>query len=290
MSSRDKRVTIKRAKVILKCKRYSMSYLLKLLVLLSFTLLTSCAGEADQEERKNLLIYCGITMIKPMKQLAEEFEKQHPVNITITQGGSQDLYDSLKHSQTGDLYLPGSPSYRTNNTADGLLKEHVFVGYNRVALMVQKGNPKNLNHDIKQLTDANLNTVLCDPKTGSIGRATEKVLKKAGINQAAYNNAIYLTTDSRRLIEAMKKQDADITLNWYASGTWPGHKEYVDIIELPAEVAKPKALEINLLSFSKQPELAKKFMDYASSEYGLRIFKTFGFLTEPEYQKAIQAK
>lgn len=267
-----------------------MHYFFKLFLILSMALLASCSNEPEQPERKNLLVYCGITMIKPMKQLAEEFEKQHAVKITISQGGSQDLYDSLKHSKTGDLYLPGSPSYRIKNTADGLLKEHVFVGYNRVALMVQKNNPKNLNADIQHLTDKNLNTVLCDPETGSIGKATQKLLNNAGIKEAAYKNAVYLTTDSRRLIEAMKNKDADITLNWYASGTWPGHKEYVDILELPAEIAKPKALEINLLSFSKEPQLAKQFMDYASSKHGLTVFKDFGFLTEVEYQKAIQGK
>ncbi len=266
-----------------------MSYIVKILILLSFTIFAGCS-ENDQAEKKSLLIYCGITMIKPMKQLAEEFEKSYDVDITITQGGSQDLYDSLKMSRTGDLYLPGSSSYRTKNIEDGLLKEHVFLGYNRVAIMVQKGNPKNLSDDINQLANKNLSTVLCNPETGSIGRASEKLLIKAGINDDAYKNAVYLTTDSRRLIEAMKNKDADITLNWYAAGTWPGNKEYVDIIELPKEVAKPKALELNLLSFSKQPELAKQFMEFASSQHGLTVFKEFGFLTDSEYQAAIQAK
>jgi molybdate transport system substrate-binding protein len=263
---------------------------LVIFIVLILSSLTGCNGPAEQEERKNLLIYCGITMIKPMKQLAEEFEKQHPVNITITQGGSQDLYDSLKQSKTGDLYLPGSPSYRINNTEDGLLRDYVFVGYNRVALMVQKGNPKGLTADLQHLTNPNIKTVLCNPQTGSIGKASEKVLKKAGIHDQAYNNAIYLTTDSRPLFGAMRNGEADLTLNWYATGTWPGNKEYVDILELPADISKPKALEISLLSFSKHPDMAKAFMEYASSKHGLTTFRDFGFLTEPEYQQAIQGK
>lgn len=267
-----------------------MRLFFKVLFLISTLLLTSCGVEPETETRKNLLIYCGITMIKPMKQLAEEFEKQHPVNITITQGGSQDLYDSLKHSRAGDLYLPGSPSYRTKNSKDGLLLEHTFLGYNRVAIMVQKGNPKNLTNDIHQLADKDLKTVLCDPKTGSIGKASEQVLKKSNLYHHAYDNAVYLTTDSRRLIQAMKNKDADITLNWYATGTWPGNKDHVDMLELPQSISKPKALELNLLSFSSNPELAREFMRFASSEHGLTVFKDFGFLTDSEYVKAIQGK
>ena len=263
-----------------------MANIFKSLLLAGIILLNGCS-EPQVEERKELLVYSGITMIKPMKQLAEEFERQHQVKITITQGGSQDLYDSLKSSQVGDLYLPGSPSYRLNNAADGILKEHVLLGYNRVAIMVEKGNPKNLNNDIKQLTDKNLNTVLCNPQTGSIGRASDKILKAAGISEQAYENAVYLTTDSRRLIEAFKKKNADITLNWYAAGTWPGNRDYVDIIELPKEISQPKALELSLLSFSKYPNEAKAFMEYASSKHGLGVFRDFGFLTEQEYQQAV---
>jgi len=265
-----------------------MSLVLRLLVLASFTLLASCNSDTEQAERKSLLVYCGITMIKPMKQLAEEFEKQHPVKIIFTQGGSQDLYDSLKMSQTGDLYLPGSPSYRQNNLQDGILEDFVSLGYNRLALMVQKGNPKNLTNDIDQLTDERLNVVLGNPKTGSIGRATEKALKKAGIAESAFENSIFLTTDSLRLIEALKHKEADITLSWYASGTWEGHREYVEILALPEKIAQPKTLELSKLKFSQHPELAKAFMDYTSSKHGLTVFREYGFLTDSEYQSAIE--
>lgn len=255
--------------------------------LLALSFLTACENNAQEPPKKELLVYCGITMIKPMIQLAKEFEAKHNVKITLNQGGSQDLYDSLKLSQKGDLYLPGSSSYRINNQSDGLLKEYAFVGYNRVAIMVQKNNPKGLTQDLHQFTKKDLDIVLCNPQSGSIGRASAKVLSKAGLEQQAFENATYLTTDSRRLSEALKKKEADLVLNWYAAGTWDGVKEYVDVIELEPKYSKPKALEINLLRFSKHPKKAKQFMAYASSKHGLSTFKKFGFLTEPEYQKAI---
>lgn len=266
-----------------------MKHLIRFLSISLFSILflTACSEQSAQAPKKELLVYCGITMIKPMMQLAKEFEAIHNVKITLTQGGSQDLYDSLKLSQKGDLYLPGSSSYRTKNEQDGLLLDHVFVGYNRVAMMVQKGNPKNLDNNLNHLTDKDLDVVLCNPHSGSIGRASEKVLKKAGLREPAFENATYLTTDSRRLSEALINKDADVVLNWYAAGTWPGTKEHVEVIELDKQYSKPKALEINLTKFSKHPEEAKAFMAYAASKHGLTTFKEFGFLTEPEYQQAL---
>ena len=35
---------------------------------------------------------------------------------------------------------------------------------------------------------------------------------------------------------------------------------------------------MNLLTFSKHPELALKFMDYAASEEGQAVFRAYGFL------------
>ena len=64
------------------------------------------------ESKNELLFYVGITMVKPVNELAKNFEKANNCTIKILQGGSQDLYDSAKSSQVGDLYLPGSVSYR----------------------------------------------------------------------------------------------------------------------------------------------------------------------------------
>lgn len=142
---------------------------------LIFLSLIGCSKSPEPQEKENLLIFCGITMIPPMQELAKEFEQKHSVNVTLTQGGSQDLYDSIKLSGEGDLYLPGSPYYRIYNLKDGILLDHVFVGYNRVAMMVQKGNPKNLTADLDVFVSPNVNTVLANPQTGSIGKASQKV-------------------------------------------------------------------------------------------------------------------
>ena len=244
---------------------------------------TGCSKEPEPQPKPNMLIYCGITMIQPMKVLAQEFEKTHSVEITLTQGGSQDLYDSIKLSKTGDLYLPGSPNYRLNNLKDGILLDAALVGYNRVALMVQKGNPKNIPADLNQLINPNLSSVLSNPQTGSIGKASQKALENVGIYDQAYSHAVYLTTDSRRLIQAMKNKEADLTLNWYAAGVWPQNKDYVDILELPDEVSEPKKLEISLLKYSKNPSIAQDFMAFASGPRGREVFKEYGFLTKKEY-------
>jgi molybdate transport system substrate-binding protein len=43
-------------------------------------------------------------------------------------------------------------------------------------------------------------------------------------------------------------------------------------------LAKPQPLLLNLLTFSTQPDLARRFMHYAASAEGQAIFRKHGFL------------
>jgi molybdate transport system substrate-binding protein len=228
--------------------------------------------------QSELLIYCGITMVRPISDMAAEFEKQHDVHVVISQGGSEDLYQSLKSSQKGDLYLPGEPTYREKYLAEGLLGDYKNIGYNQSALFVRKGNPKKVTADLKQLLRDDLTTVICTAEQGSIGLETKKVLTQLGIYNAVIDQTSALLPDSRKLNAALKRGEADLTLNWRATGFFPDNQPFIDVIDLPTGIAKPQGLYLNLLTFSKQKQLAQAFIDYAASPEGQAIIRKHGFL------------
>lgn len=230
------------------------------------------------QQKDELLFYVGITMVKPLNVLAQEFEKKHNCKIKILQGGSQDLYESIKMSQQGDLYLPGSNSYRVKNLPDGILLEGTFVGYNKMALVVQKGNPKNIKSDLNVLTNPNYRVVLGHSTSGSAGKNTKKILKKFGNYQEAMLNTIYLAPDSRYMTNQLRIDAADIVMNWYATTFWEENKDVVEAIIIDEKYAEKSKLVLNLLKTSKNKELTKKFMQYASSKEGQAVFQKYGFL------------
>jgi len=91
------------------------------------------------------------------------------------------------------------------------------------------------------------------------------------------NHTIYQTSDSRTLNQAIKSGDADVIINWKATAYFKENKELIDAIVLNPEYATPKRLVLNLLTFSKHPDIAKKFMNFAASSEGLNIFSNYGF-------------
>lgn len=242
-------------------------------------LLGACEqGGPTDAAKPELLIYCGITMAHPIQEIAQILEAKHDFRVTITQGGSEDLYQSLASSRVGDLYLPGSASYRARHLDEGLLGDFVHVGYNQASLMVPKGNPKGLDNDPKLMTRKDLAVVIADPQTGSIGRETKRILEQAGIYPEVVSNAVFLTTDSRNLNRALHNGEADVILNWRATAFFGENRDVMDVIDLESQLAKPKKLLINRLTFSRHPELARQFMDYAASGEGQAIFRKYGFI------------
>jgi molybdate transport system substrate-binding protein len=232
--------------------------------------------------KDELLFYCGITMVKPMNKIAKIIENKYDVKITISQGGSGDLYDSLSASKKGDLYLPGSESYIKKHLKEGLLGYRKYVGYNQIALFVKKGNPKNIK-TLNDLVREDVIVSLGNPETCSMGRASVKVLKRFGgeeFLEEVEDNVVLYSADSRDFNNLLKSGQIDTGLNWKATAFFPENRGKIDIVSIDERYAPKKKLYLTLLTFSKHKQIAKAFIDYAASKNGQKIMKEYGFLDE----------
>ncbi len=203
-------------------------------------LLAACTEEAEVSEKHQMLIYCGITMVHPMREIADIVEKERGVKIAISQGGSEDLYQSLKASKVGDLYIPGSESYRSKHLNEGLLGDYVHVGYNKAALFVAKGNPKKIDDRVENLARKDLAVVIVNPESGSIGRETKLILDEIGIFDKVFENSSFLTTASRNLNQALKSGEADLVMNWRATGFFAENVGHMYVIDIDPALSRPK--------------------------------------------------
>lgn len=255
-------------------RRSGLQYLS--IFMLAFGILS--APVSAQVAKPELLLYCGITMVRPMTEIAHNFEKRENVRISIAQGGSEDLFQSAKKSGTGDWYLPGEPTYREKHLKEGLFAEHTVVGYNQMALMVAKGNPKGVKADPRELLRKDLIAIVGNAESGSVGKEAKDVLDDLGIYPKVIRQVAFLSPDSRSLVNAMKKGEADVTMNWRATGFFPDNVTKIDVIDLDPKLAKPQALLLIKLKSSKYNDLARRFMDFAASEEGQASFRKYGFL------------
>jgi len=218
-------------------------------------------------------------MVKPMEKIAHIIEKRYNCKIRIIQGASQDLYDALKLAKKGDLYLPGSNSYRTKFLHEGYLLDAEYIGVNKAAIFVQKNNPLHIK-SLDDFKNTHLNIILANSQSGSIGKNTKKILEKFGgidFFDTVFDSAIEIGTDSTDINNAFKLKNADIAINWKATAFFKENKPYISIVNINKKYAPSKKLVINLLSFSKYPIISKTFMKYAKSQEGQQIMEQYGF-------------
>lgn len=231
--------------------------------------------EPAADQQKTLLVFCGITMITPVRELADEFEKEHGVKVKMTYGGSQDLAKSIEVNKVGDIYFPGFRKFVQTMDKSGHVVDEVQVGHNNLSLFVVKGNPKNLDGDLKQLVNPDLAVVIGHEDLGSVGKESKRVLTEMGIYDQVVENTVFMASDSKGLTGAIRDKKADIVLNWKAVSTLKDNADYIDIIGIAG--IPPKPLVMASLVYSKNPELARGFLDLCSSPRGREVFKKYGF-------------
>jgi hypothetical protein len=55
---------------------------------------------------REMPVYCGITMVKPMQELTDIFEKLHGCSIKLIKGEFGDLFKAIRAYPKSNLYLP----------------------------------------------------------------------------------------------------------------------------------------------------------------------------------------
>ncbi len=224
-------------------------------------------------------LYCGAGIRPPVKELVEEFEKEHGVTITVDYAGSEVLLGRIKLSGKGDLYMPGDVHYVELAKQAELIASSEPVCYFVPVILVQKGNPKKI-HTLEDLTRADVKVGLGDPKVCAIGRKASKIFAKNKIDEAQVN-VKYRSATVNNLGTQIKLDSLDAVIVWDATAAY--FAADADVVTIPPEQNVISKVAIGVLKSAEYPELARKFVKFITSERGQEIFKKHHYtLVEPK--------
>lgn len=235
------------------------------------------ANEKPGDGPVELLVFCGITMIDPIMELAARFEESHPVKVKLTYGGSQDLARSIEVNALGDIYFPGTKRFVDEMTAKGHISASQQVGHNRITFFVQKGNPKGITGSLDHLKDPDLSVAIGHKDYGSVGREAHRILTGKGIYDAVVRNAAFMASDSKGMTSALREKRVDLVMNWCSVYYFKDNAQFMDEVPLDPGTATRHPLVMATLVYSRNPEKAKTFMALCASEPGRAVFQKYGF-------------
>ena len=245
-------------------------------------LLIGCDGEKSKKEQsaeRELLLYCGAGIRPPAAELTETFGREHGVKIITDYAGSEVLMSKIKLTQQGDLYMPGDKHYVNLAAEKGLILSQKSVCYFVPTILVQKGNPKEI-FGLKDLLKPGVKLGLGDEKACAIGRKCKKIFTKNNIAWAdVEKNLKFQSLTVNELGMQIQARALDAVIVWDAIARY--YSEYGEEVPIPVKQNVISTVDIGILKFTKDRELAEKFVEFAASACGRSIFIKHNYTVEP---------
>jgi len=250
------------------------------LVLVAVVMSASCgkrSPESPPSQTKELLLYCGAGIRPPVDELVEAFRQEYGVKIVIDYAGGEVLLSKIKLTRRGDLYMPGDKYYVEQAANEGMILSHRAVCCWVPTILVQKGNPKKI-HGLEDLFQNGVKLGLGDPNACAIGRVTQQILAKNNIAwEDIKEHVAYQSLTVNELGMQIQARALDAVIVWDAIAQY--YSQYGDQIPIAALQNVISTVDIGVLAFTEQKELAEKFVDFATGESGRAIFEKYHYRT-----------
>ena len=225
-------------------------------------------------EQNNLHIFSAGAVATPIKKCAEEFKAKFGIEFKFTVGKAEDHIEEIAKTKEGDLLTCGSEYVLDLAQLKGLVLKETrrSLGSRTSVILVQTGNPKK----IKSMSDlAKEGITVGVSVAGCLTGVWDDLATKAGFVEQIRKNTVAYAEGCGELMSFINKKKVDAILGWDAFHYL--NKETMDKVDLPKDLQVHRSTAIGVIAFSKNKELAKKFIDFLVSEKGKKIYEEYGW-------------
>ncbi len=238
---------------------------------------------------RSLLVFAGAASKPPAEEAARVFTQKTRIEVNLTFGGSGFVLSQMKLARRGDVYFPGSSDFMEKAKREMLVfpETEKIVTYLVPAINVQKGNPHNIR-SLKDLLKPGLRLAIADPDSVCVGTYAVEVVEKnfnPEERQQFRKNLVTTVESCERTANILSLKGVDAVLGWEVFQHWD--PERIETIFLnPGEVPRIGYIPAAVSRFTKDRNLAEKFVQFLTSPESKAIFKKHGYLMSLQESKA----
>lgn len=226
-------------------------------------------------QRYGLHVYSAGAVAPPLKKAVDIFESRFRIRCHLSIGKAHELLGEIAASKVGDVISCGAEYLLDDAEDQGLVTRgsRRSLGSRRSVIIVPIGNPAK----IASLSDLSKDDV-------RIGIATEGCLKgvwddiasKAGLTDEIRRNIIHHADGCGSLMALIHQKKVDAIFGWNAfQFVWPATCE---VIELPPHLQVLRSTPIAMVSYTKDAELSRRFIDFLTSNEARKIYSDYGWI------------
>lgn len=248
-------------------------------------------SETTAAEQSEVIVFAAASMTETLNQIKETYEAENPgVTLTfnfdssgtlktqIQEGADCDLFISAGQKQMNQLDITASSDVNTEGLDFVDPDTRVNLLENKVTLAVPEGNPKGIE-SFDQLADLLKNGDVLMAMGNSdvpVGQYTQKILAYYGLDETTLANEGKITygTNVKEVTTQISEASVDCGVI-YETDAYSAGLTTVDSAtpEMCGQVIYPAAV----LKTAKNPDGAKKFLDYLQTDEAMKVFESVGF-------------
>ena len=212
-----------------------------------------------------------------MNDVAALYAKENPnVKIVFNFGSSGALQQAIENGGETDLFFSAAQKQMNALDEAGELAQGTRRDLlrNEVVLVVPNDSEKNISSFDDAATDEVEKIALGEPKGVPVGQYSEEIFSALKILDAVKAKAVY-GSDVRQVLAWTESGEVDCGVV-YATDAAISDKVKV-VCAAPQGTHKPVVYPAAAIKSSKQPDAAKKFLDFTTTDAAKKVFERYGF-------------
>ena len=233
--------------------------------------LVGCGSSGDQSKNDSITLFAAASLKKTFTAIGEQFKTDNPgTSVEFNFAGSSDLVTQLVQGAKADVFASADNNNMVKAEQAELVDgKPVNFASNTLTIVTAPGNPKQVA-SFAGLNKPGVSVVVCAPQV-PCGSATAKVedATKTKLNPVSEESSV---TD---VLNKVTSGQADAGVVYITDALAAGNKvASVNFVESAVAV---NTYPIAVLKDTPKKDLAQKFVDSVTGDYGQKVLSKAGF-------------
>ncbi len=245
----------------------------------------------QSSSKRVVRVFSARACAAPLEKAAKLFEEQSGIHVQIDvcsrhcaapvaeeasgETGGDDFLLEISDAGIHDLAIGGAEYLLDDGEIRGIVQRHErrFIASRVSAIIVPAGNPKN----IKSVEDmagpgVRVGVSVIDCLKG----LWEDITGRLGLMDQIRKNISYYANGCIAIVEAVADNQVDAAFGWTAFQHL--EPDRIEVVEMPKEQQVLRGTGVGMLSFTKDADAARKFMDFLTNQEARAFYKEFGWV------------
>ena len=249
----------------------------------------------QKSSNKVVRVFSARACAAPLEKAAMLFEQQSGIHVVIDvcsrhcaapvaeeatgETGGDDFLLEISDAGIHDLAIGGAEYLLDDGEIRGIVqkRQRRTIACRTSAIIVPADNPANIR-SVEDMAKPGVRVAVS--VLDCLKGLWEDISGRLGLLDKIRKNISYYANGCIAIVEAVATNEADAAFGWTAFGHLEPKR--IKVIEMPKEQQVLRGTCVGLLSFAKQPEAAKQFMDFLASPQARAFYKEYGWAVPKE--------